>query len=190
MLRPAPPPYDIRVWRTLPFPERLRLACQAWAIQGYGAPPIIYTVYLLKIAVLYLGGFCFFCSFTPGLGAPASIATWAFEPVAFQKAVLWTMAYEGLGLGCGSGPLTARYVPPIGGALHFLRPGTTKLPFLPGLPLFGGTRRTWLDVALYLAHYGFLLRALVAPELTVSLLLPTVVLLPLLGLADKTLFLA
>jgi hypothetical protein len=37
---------------------------------------------------------------------------------------------------------------------------------------------------------GFLFRALVAPELSVELFLPTVILLPLLGVTDKTLFLA
>ena len=73
------------------------------------------------------------------------------------------MAFENLGLGCGSGPLTGRYKPPFGGALYFCRPGTTKVPFIKGLPLFGGYRRTLLDVALYIAHIGFLIRALVAP---------------------------
>ena len=42
------------------------------------------------------------------------------------------MLFEVLGLGCGSGPLTGRYFPPIGGFLYFLRPGTTKLPLVPG----------------------------------------------------------
>ena len=129
MLQPKAPPYDIREWRTRPFPKRMRWICQAWATQGYGTPPLIYTVYLLKIALLYFGGgLVFFCSFTPGLGNPASIASWAFDAVAFQKAVLWTMAYEGLGLGCGSGrlhgPLRAAHRRP---AL-LAAPGTTKLP--------------------------------------------------------------
>ncbi|MCA8966097.1 MAG: DUF3556 domain-containing protein, partial [Planctomycetes bacterium] len=170
--------------------ERMRMVCQAWSLQGYGTPPGIYLIYAVKIALIYLGGWCFFVSFTPGLGAPGAIASWAFVPIAFQKAVLWTLAYEGLGLGCASGPLTGRYVPPIGGALYFLRPGTTKMPFFPGLPIFGGTRRTVLDVALYAAHYAFLFRALVAPEMVPALLYPTVVLLPLLGLSDKTIYLS
>ena len=165
------------------------MVCQSWALQGYGTPPGIYVVYLLKIAA-YIWVWSFFCSFTPGMGEWRSISSWWAAPIALQKAVLWSMAFEGLGLGCGSGPLTGRYFPPVGGALYFLRPGTTKMPLFVGLPVLGGQTRTVLDVALYIAHYGFLLRALVAPELSAEYFIPTLVLLPVLGIADKTLFLA
>jgi hypothetical protein len=86
--------------------------------------------------------------------------------------------------------MNARFWPPMGGFLHFLRPGTTKLPLFPGLPIVGGIRRTWLDVALYALNMLLLLRALVAPELSFELLLPSFILIPLLGVTDKTLFLA
>ena len=187
--KPSLPPYDVRAWQKKPFPERLKMVCQAWALQGYGTPWPIYLVYLLKVA-LFVGGWALFCWQTPALGGLGSIATWGFAPIAFQKAVLWSLAFEGLGLGCGSGPLTGRYYPPVGGALYFLRPGTTKLPLFPGLPLVGGDRRTWLDVGLYAAHYAFLGRALLAPELTPAVLAPTLILLPILGVCDKTLFLS
>jgi len=187
--KPLLPPYDLREWRKESPSRRLQMVCQAWATQGYGTPAAIYLVYLLKLAA-YAAGWCFFCSFTPGLGGAASLASWWSAPEAFQKAILWSMAFEGLGLGCGSGPLTGRYYPPFGGALHFCRPGTTKVPLWPGLPILGGDRRTVLDVALYLAHYAFLGRALMAPAVTPELVAPTLVLLPLLGLADKTVFLA
>ncbi len=189
MPKPILPPYDLHEWQKRPFPERLKMVCQAWALQGYGTPSAIYVVYLLKIA-LYVGLWIFFCSLSPSLGGLRSIGTWWAAPQAFQKAVLWSMMFEGLGLGCGSGPLTGRYFPPIGGVLYFARPGTTKMPFWPGLPLFGGHKRTVLDALLYLAHMGFLVRALIAPEVTAELLFPTIALLPLLGITDKTLFLA
>jgi hypothetical protein len=124
------------------------------------------------------------------LGELTSFGSWYYEPIAFQKAVLWSMAFEGLGLGCGSGPLTGRYNPPLGGALYFCRPGTIKMPLFPGLPIFGGSKRTVLDVALYVAHIAFLFHALIAPELSIELFIPTLILLPLLGLTDKTIFLA
>ncbi len=187
--KPLLPPYDIREWQGKPFAERLKTVCQAWALQGYGTPAAIYIVYLLKIA-LYIGVWIFFCSFSPSLGGLGTIGTWWAAPQAFQKAVLWSMVFEGIGLGCGSGPLTGRYFPPLGGILYFARPGTTKMPFFPGLPIFGGHRRTPLDVILYLAHLGLLVRALVAPTITAELLLPAALLLPLLGITDKTLFLA
>ncbi len=58
------------------------------------------------------------------------------------------------------GPDERALTPPLGGFLHFLRPGTTKLSLFPRAPLVGGIRRTWLDVALYAANQLFLLRAL------------------------------
>lgn len=186
---PKLPSYDISTWQGLPFAERLKLVCQAWALDGYGAPAPIYIVYTLKIA-LYVAVWFGVCALSTSLGAPSTVATWWWKREALQKAVLWSMAFEGLGLGCGSGPLTGRYFPPLGGVLHFARPGTLKLPLFPGLPILGGDRRTWLHVGLYLAHYVFLFRALFAPQLDVSLMLPTAILLPLLGLCDKTIFLA
>ena len=76
-----------------------------------------------------------------------------------------------------SGPLGFHIWPPFTAFLHFLRPGTIKLAPFPGLPLFGGTTRTWLDVALYAGFVGSLLRALVAPAIGAGELAPIVVLL-------------
>ncbi|HVE82524.1 MAG TPA: DUF3556 domain-containing protein, partial [Myxococcales bacterium] len=189
LLQPAAPPYDPLGWAKLPLPERARMVCQAWAMQGYGAPLGAYVFYLLKLG-LYAGGWLFFCSLTPGLGGPSTIATWWLSPLAFQKAIFWSMLFEGMGLGAGSGPLTGRYLPPFAAFLHFLRPGTTKLPAVPGLPILGGTRRTWLDVALYAAFIVSVLRALVAPVIDAPVLVPVAAVVPLLGLADRTTFLA
>jgi transmembrane protein DUF3556 len=165
------------------------MVCQAWAMQGYGAPLAVYALYAIKV-LLYVGMWVVFCGMSPGLGTLSTIGGWWLSPLAFEKAILWSMLFEGLGLGCGSGPLTGRYLPPIGGLLYFLRPGTTKVSLFPSLPIFGGTRRTWFDVALYVALVGSLLRALVAPELNAALLIPVAVLVPTLGLADRTIFLA
>ncbi len=188
-LAPTPPPYDPLEWLKKPFHERGRMVCEAWALQGYGTPVGVYFVYAFKV-LFYVGMWALFCSTSPSLGGLSTIAAWWLSPIAFQKAILWSMLFEGLGLGCGSGPLTGRYAPPFGGFLYFLRPGTTKLPVFPSLPLFGGSRRTWFDVGLYLALVVTTIRALVAPEPTTSLLVPVVVLVPLIGLADRTIFLA
>jgi hypothetical protein len=189
LLSPTPVPYDALDWARRPFPERARMVCEAWALQGYGTPPLIYLVHVLKIA-LYAGGWIVFCSFSPGLGKLTAIGQWWLSPIAFEKAILWSMMFEGLGLGCGFGPLTGRYFPPIGGVLYFVRPGTTKLAVFPRLPVLGGTRRTWLDVALYLALIALVLRALIAPAPGASHLVPIAVIVPVLGLADRTIFLA
>jgi hypothetical protein len=184
------PPYDSRRLLTAPFPERVRLVCRTWASQVAPTPLVVVAMYWAKYLLLYVGGWTFFVSFDagyPGFGSPGG---WAFTPVAFQKALLWALFYEMAGFGCGSGPMNGRFKPPIGGFLHFLRPGTTKLPLLPGIAVLGGIRRTPLDVALYAANGLLLLRALVAPEPTPEMFLPSVVLIALLGVTDKTLFLA
>ena len=189
LLRPTPTPYDPLDWQRLPFRARAASVCAAWAMQGYGAPLVIYLAYLLKVGA-YVGGWVLSCGLSPDLGPPSEIGRWWLHPIAFQKAILWSMLFEVLGLGCGSGPLTGRYHPPIGGALYFLRPGTTKLPLFPTLPMLGGIRRTILDVALYAALLATLITALVAPAPTVEVMGAAVALLVVLGVADRTVFLA
>ncbi|MCX4240815.1 DUF3556 domain-containing protein [Paraliomyxa miuraensis] len=189
LLDPVPTPYDPLEWDAKPFPEKARMVCRAWALQGYGTPIAAYGLYALKICA-YVGVWIVLCGTTEGLGDPWTIGQWWSHPIAFQKAILWSMMFEVLGLGCGSGPLTGRYWPPVGGALYFLRPGTTKLPRWPGLPGLGGRTRGLLDVALYLALLVALGRALVAPALGPSELWPIAILVPLCGVADRTLFLA
>lgn len=189
LLAPKPLPYDALEWERMPFAQRMRLACTNWALDGYGAPLAIYGAYALKIG-LYVGGWLAFCAVTPGLGGPGTIAAWWLSPVAFQKAILWSMLFEVLGLGCGSGPLTGRYVPPVGGFLYWLRPGTVKLPLVPGLPLVGGDRRSWLDVLLYAGFLAALVVALLAAAPTVAMFAAALGMLAALSLSDRTMFLA
>jgi len=181
--------FDPSEWSKKEFTERVRLGTNAYVLQGIGYPPAVYLFHAVKLSLFVLG-WMFFCSFTPGLGTPRNFTSWIFEGTAFQKAFLWASLVEVTGFGCMSGPLGLRIWPPFTASLHFLRPGTTKLPSFPNLPVFGGTTRTWLDVALYAALVLSLLRALVQPEIAATHLIPIVVLLPLCGLADKTIFLA
>jgi hypothetical protein len=184
------PPYEPARLLGADFPERVRLVCRSWASQVSPTPTVVMAMYWAKYLLVYVGVWAFFVSFDAGYPGFTSPGQWAFTATAFQKAVLWSILYELLGFGCGMGPMNARFNPPLGGFLHFLRPGTTKLPFLPGWPLAGGIRRSWLDVALYAANQLLLLRALLAPEITPALLWPSVILIPLMGIRDKTLFLA
>lgn len=189
LLSPKPLPYDALEWERMPFARRMRLVCESWAIDGYGAPLAIYVAYALKIG-LFVAGWLGFCAITPGLGGPGTIADWWLLPVAFQKAILWSMLFEVLGLGCGSGPLTGRYVPPFGGALYFLRPGTVKLPLVPGLPIVGGDRRTWVDVLLYAGFVATLVVCLIAAVPSGVVMAGALGLLAVMTLSDRTLFLA
>ncbi len=184
------PPYEPKRILSAPFPEKVRLICRMWAAQVAPNPFIVLVMYWVKYVLFFAGGWAFFVSFSkdyPGFTLPGE---WAFTAVAFQKAILWALTYEVLGLGCSSGPMNARFNPPIGGFLYFLRPGTTKLPLSNKIPLVGGIRRNWFDVTLFAATMLFLVRALVAPEITPALLLPSVVLIAIFAITDKTVFLA
>jgi hypothetical protein len=188
-IAPTPTPYEPLSWSKKPLVERGRMVCEAWALQGYGTPYGVFGVYALKIA-FFVGVWFAACSLSPPLGGPSTFLDWWMQPIAFEKAIVWSLLFEVLGLGCGSGPLTGRYFPPVGGFLYFLRPGTTKLPLFPGTPVIGARTRGGLDVALY----GLLLLscgwALVQPYPGFVALAPIVMLVPLLGVLDKTIFLA
>jgi len=156
-LSPSPPPFEVEEWRKLPYLERLKPLAQDWAVNGIGVPEAVYLLYLVKLAVYTAGGLLLI-SATSDLGGLGEIGSWWTQPVVFQKAVIWTMLWEALGLGAGSLPLTLRFSPMIGGFLYWLRPGTIRQPPWPGkVPITQGTTRTIFDVALY---SGFVLSAL------------------------------
>ncbi len=188
-LTPKPFPFDYDDWKKRPFHERAKMLCQAWAVQGYGAPASAYLFYILKIALFIWLWFVFAAQSTE-LGTWREVSSWWFKPEALLKAILWSMVFEGMGMASGSGPLTARYLPPFGGIFYFLRPGTIKMPYLPQIPYLGGHKRTWVDVILYLAFIGSIFRALLATTVETTHLIPIIVLLPILALLDRTIFLA
>ncbi|EUA11970.1 hypothetical protein I546_2516 [Mycobacterium kansasii 732] len=69
-----------------------------------------------------------------------------------------------MGFGCGSGPLTGRFLPPVGGFLYWLRPKTIRLPAWPDkVPFTGGDSRTVVDVVLYAVVLAGGAWALVSP---------------------------
>jgi hypothetical protein len=149
-IAPAPPPVELEEWKRLSHLERIRPLAQDWAVNGFGAPYFVYLLYIVKLVVYAGGGLLVISATTKGLGGLGRLSSWWTEPVVFEKAVVWTMLWEVLGLGAGSMPLTLRFSPMIGGFLYWLRPGTTRLPPWPErVPLTRGTRRTPLDVALY-----------------------------------------
>jgi hypothetical protein len=148
-LTPAPPPFELEEWKTQPHLTRLKPLVQDWGENGFGSPSAVYLLYALKL-VVYAGGALLAISATPGLGGVGDFGDWWTQPIVFEKFALWTLLWEILGLGAGSMPLSFRFVPPIGGPLYWLRPGTVRLPPWPGrVPLTAGTRRGPVDVALY-----------------------------------------
>jgi hypothetical protein len=192
-LTPSPPPVDVAEWKTRPHLERIKPLAQDWAINGFGTPTAIYLLYVVKLVVFSVGAFALISATTSGIGGLADLGHWWTEPIVFQKVVVWLVLWEVIGLGCGSMPLTFRFLPPIGGILYWLRPGTVRLPPWPDrVPFTRGTRRTIGDVALYVAVLASLVTLLVSDAhrldpVTIAVLLAF---LAALGLRDKVSFLA
>jgi hypothetical protein len=184
-LTPSPPPVDVAEWRTWPHLERIKPLAQDWAVNGFGTPTAIYLLYVVKLVVFVAGAWLLIAATTSG-------AEWT-APIVFQKVVVWLVLWEIVGLGCGSMPLTFRFLPPIGSILYWLRPGTVRLPPWPDkVPLTRGARRTVVDVLLYagvLASLVYLLVSDVArlEPAAIAVLLGFLVAL---GLRDKVSFLA
>lgn len=205
-LQPTLPEVEADTWPHRTRLEKIRELAPFWVENGFGTQRAVHVLYAVK-CVLYAGGAILLTSVTtPQLGGVVNVGDWWAEPIFFQKAVVFTLVFEILGLGCGSGPLTLRIRPPIGGVLYWVRPGTVRLPPWPErVPFTQGTTRTPMDVLLYLAVIASAVWVLVAPgggpvsgpylasdvgTIDPSRLIPLVVLLPVLGLRDKTIFLA
>jgi hypothetical protein len=200
---PTLPDIDKETWSQLPRRQRLQTMTRHWTEHGFGTPSAVYLLYLVKMAT-YVAGAAAVISLTPGLGGISHIASWWTEPIVYQKVVVFTLLFEILGLGCGSGPLTLRFSPPFGGFLYWLRPGTVRLAPWPGkVPFTGGDTRTIADVALYVVVLASGVLALLSPGrggpataagdvglLNPMLVVPLIAALALLGLRDKTIFLA
>jgi hypothetical protein len=149
-IAPAPPPVDVAEWKELPHLARIKPLAQDWAINGFGTPTAIYLLYAVKLVVFSLGAMLTISATTSGLGGLGDFSDWWTQPIVFEKLAVWTLLWEIIGLGCGSMPLTFRFLPPIGGILYWLRPGTVRLPPWPDkVPLTAGTTRTPVDVFLY-----------------------------------------
>jgi hypothetical protein len=202
-LKQEVPVIDFAEWSKGTRSEKIRPMATHWAEIGFGTPVVLHLFYVVKIG-LYILAAALFGLATKGIDGWSNIGSWWTEPVVFQKVVLFTILFEVVGLGCGFGPLNNRFYPPMGSILYWLRPNTIRLPPWPKrIPFTDGDNRDPIDVALYGALLVVLIVALFSdgtgpiPALGTEVgLLPAwqswavLVLLALVGLRDKTLFLA
>jgi hypothetical protein len=153
---------DMAEWSKKPRAERVVPMMRHIAENGFGTPLIMPVMYGIKIGLYILGAWVFGWT-TAGIGGFTDVGTWWTEPIVFEKAIIYTMLFEVIGLGCCFGPMAGRYFPPMGSILYWLRPGTVRLPPWPGrVPLTKGNNRTPLDVLLYGVLLVLLATALVS----------------------------
>ncbi|MGV9670888.1 MULTISPECIES: DUF3556 domain-containing protein [unclassified Gordonia (in: high G+C Gram-positive bacteria)] len=204
--QPDFPPVDPDTFLDRPFLDRLRVLGAHWAEYGFGTPKMVHTIYLLKVAILYVvAGLCI-ATFTSGYNV-LDVGAWWDQLIVYQKIVLWTVLIETLGLGGSWGPLAGHFKPMTGGFLFWLRPQTIRLPPWPGkVPFTRGDNRTVVDVAIYAAILINLVVALALPSISSdsldalvadnhglvnpAVLYPLIALFVVIGLRDKVIFIA
>ena len=200
------PPVDAGTFMERPYSERTRVLSQHWAEYGFGAPKITAVVYIVKLLVFYILGGVLVATLTSDQ-APFDPASWWAEPIIWQKFVLWTVLLECIGVAGSWGPLAGHFKPMTGGLRYYARPGTIRMPPWPDhVPLTGGDERRPVDVVLYVALLASLAVALALPGVQdasaidaiganaglvrTAAIVPILALLVLVGLRDKTIFIA
>ncbi len=190
-----------------PLMERIRILTLNWAENGYGVPKMVHTIYLVKLVFLYALGGIVIATATSGLPAFWHVSQWWNQPIVYQKAILWTVLLELIGLAGSWGPLAGKTKPMTGGYRFWAKPNTIRLRPWRRVPFTSGDRRTWFDIVLYVALIVSVVAPLVLPGVhsdSLSAVLPSdtsglvnpalliapIVLLVLVGLRDKTIFLA
>ena len=204
---PNLPKVDPESFLAQPLMERIRILVLKWVDHGYGVPRMVHLIYLVKLVVFYCVLGVTVATATSGLPAFWHVAQWWDQPIVYQKLILWTVLLELLGLAGSWGPLAGKTKPMTGGFRFWARPNTIRLRPWRWVPFTAGDRRTWVDIALYVALVVDLVAALVLPGVVSSslsaalpdntsglvnpvVLIGPIVLLILIGLRDKTIFLA
>lgn len=189
-----------------PLMERIRILSANWVEHGFGSPWMVHTVYIAKLILCYALGGIAVATLTSDLPAFWHVSQWWNQPIVYQKAVLWTVLLETIGVAGSWGPLAGKVKPMTGGLLFWARPGTIRLRPWKWVPFTAGDRRTRFDVLLYIALLIAVAIPLLAPGapseslsavlphntsglVSPMLLIPPMVLVVLIGLRDKTVFL-
>ncbi|CCQ13596.1 putative uncharacterized protein [Rhodococcus sp. AW25M09] len=202
------PPVDLETFLDRPLLERVKALALHWVDHGFGSPKVIPTTYVVKLVVLYLGVGLTLVTLTSDVGLPWQVGQWWNEIIVYQKLVFWTMLLETIGVAGSWGPIAGKFKPMTGGVLFWAKPATVRMPPWPGkVPFTSGDARTPLDVVLYLVLLISLAIPVVAPgaassalasllpDSTGTLVDPRLAIAPILltivlGLRDKTIFIA
>jgi Transmembrane protein of unknown function (DUF3556) len=200
------PPVEPETFMQKPYRERLKTLTAHWVDYGFGSPKAIALMYLVKLAGCFVLGGILVGTLTSHLD-PLHPATWFYQPIFYEKVILWTVLLECLGAAGSWGPLAGHFEPMTGGWHYYAKRGTIRMPPWPDkVPFTRGDERTTSDVALYLALILSFVVALALPGVHVhgvdrhvahnqglvppAALIAVIALLGILGLRDKVLFIA
>jgi hypothetical protein len=204
---PTYPAVDPETFLRQPLMERIRILAIKWVDYGYGVPRMIHLLYIVKLVLFYALGGIVIATVTSGLPTFWHVSEWWNQPIVYQKAILWTVLLELIGLAGSWGVLAGKIKPMTGGYRFWARPNTIRLRPWRRVPFTAGNRRTWFDIVVYLALIMSVVAPLVLPGVhsdslsavmpsnTSGLVNPTLLIAPMallvvIGLRDKTIFLA
>jgi Transmembrane protein of unknown function (DUF3556) len=204
---PTYPAVDPETFLRQPLMERIKILTVKWVDYGYGTPSMIHLLYIVKLVFFYSLGGIAVATATSGLPAFWHLSQWWNQPIVYQKAILWTVLLELIGLAGSWGPLAGKIKPMTGGYRFWARLNTIRLRPWRKVPFTAGNRRTRFDIVIYLALLVAVAVPLVLPGVhsdSLSAVLPSntsglvnpalliapMVLLVVIGLRDKTIFLA
>ena len=149
--KPDLPKVDPDTFMQQPLMHRMKVLALHWVERGFGTPRMVHVIYILKLLTFYILGGVVIATATSHLPAFWHVAQWWNQPIVYEKAVLWTVLLETVGVAGSWGPLAGKFKPMTGGILFWARTGTIRLRPWKRVPLTAGDRRTPADVALYLA---------------------------------------
>jgi len=161
--KPALPPVDPDTFMRQPLMHRMKVLALHWVEHGFGTPRMVHAIYIAKLLFFYIPGGVVVATTTSRLPAFWHVAQWWSQPIVYQKAVLWTVLLETIGVAGSWGPLAGKFKPMTGGIRFWARTGTIRLRPWKRVPLTAGDRRTRVDVALYLALMAGVTVPLVLP---------------------------
>src|ERR1700757_5502325 len=161
--KPHLPSVDPETFLQDPFLQRIKTLVLTWSEHGFGVARMVHVIYIVKLVFFYAIGGIVVATVTSGLPAFWHVSEWWNQPIVYQKAILWTILLEIIGVAGSWGPLAGKTKPMIGGILYWARPGTIRLRPWRRVPLTAGNRRTGFDVALYLVLIVSVIVALVLP---------------------------
>ena len=148
------PPVDPETFLQQPLMERMKVLALHWVEHGFGSPRMIHTIYVVKLLVFYVLGGITVATWTSHLPPFWDVAGWWNQPIVYEKAVLWTVLLETIGVAGSWGPLAGKFKPMTGSIRFWASPGTIRLRPWRRDQFTPGDLRFWLEVQSILAPAG------------------------------------
>src|SRR6516225_18475 len=96
--QPNFPPVDPDTFLQQPLMDRLRALSVSWAENGYGVARMVHALYIAKLVVFYALGGIVIATLTSHLPMFWHVTQWWSQPIVYQKAILWTVLLELIGV--------------------------------------------------------------------------------------------